>query len=387
MQHRDGHYVPMLSRGFILRDEAGRPVRISGTNTVITERKRAEDALRQSEAVLRAFVEASPFPAILSDIHGTFLYINPACVNTFGYALTDVPTMRAWRARAHPDLRYRRWVGSTWSKRLERARQSGRPFDPFEVIVRCKDGTERTVLASTVDLPGEATVSQSFVLIDVTEQRRLERGIIQAANREQSRLGMDLHDGLGQELTGLSLSLSGLSRRVRTGDAQVIEAELCSLTALAAQCIATTRAIAHGLSPLEPGCEGLRRALLRLCERGHIGDMQLKLNLVGLASRPLDHAPLDQAVGDSIYRIVQEALANAAKHSGATCTSIEAHRGRSSLTVSVRDNGRGMPAHIGSEGLGLRIMRYRAHAVGGHLDIESSPLTGTHVKCRFPLPH
>jgi PAS domain S-box-containing protein len=381
LRHKEGHYVPVLSRAFILRDYNQRPIRISGTNTDITERNRVNNALRQSEARLRAFVEASPFPTMLSDESGNLRYFNPACVRTFGYQLAEVPNLGTWRARAYPDPRYRRWVTTTWNRRLSRSVQAGRPFEPFEIVVRCKDGTDRTVLASAIGLTGDAAGTRLNVLLDVTEQRRLERGIIEAASREQRRLGMDLHDGLGQELTGLSLSLTGLSRRVRNGSYAGIEEELDSLASLAGHCIATTRAIAHGLSPVEPGCDGLERALLRLSGRGSIGAMKVKINLSGFA-----HRDLEQAVGDAIYRIVQEALTNAARHSGATQALIEAHCLGSTMNVAVSDNGCGLSATARTQGLGLNIMRYRAHAIGGHMDIESPETGGTIVKCRFPIP-
>ena len=380
MRHKDGHYFPVRARSFVLRNADGRPIRISGTNSDETERERSAEALRQSEASLRAVVDASPVPTMLTDHEGHLTYLNPASVESFGYLLDEVPTISAWRERAYPDPDYRRWVETMWAKRLNGPLRAQRASEPLELVIRCKDGSERTVRATSVGLQGDAVGARLIVLLDVTEQRRLERNALEAASREQQRIGMDLHDGLGQELTGLSLSLAALARRAKSVNDPAIDRDLQELAIIAANCIATTRSIAHGLSPVEPGCEGLERALRRLENENPLGGLTVSVAVGGY--RQLQ---LDQPIGEAIFRIVQEALTNAAKHGRASHASVEARFLASSVRVVVRDNGTGIAAATPTGGFGLKFMRYRAHAIGGHVDIESPAGGGTTVIGTFPV--
>jgi PAS domain S-box-containing protein len=380
MRHKDGHYVPVRARSFVLRNAEGRPIRISGTNSDETERERSAAALRQSEASLRAVVDASPVPTMLTDHEGNLTYLNPASVESFGYVLAEVPTIGAWRERVYPDPDYRRWVETMWAKRLNGAPRAQRASEPLELVIRCKDGSERTVRATSVGLQGDAVGARLIVLLDVTEQRRLERSALEAASREQQRIGMDLHDGLGQELTGLSLSLAALARRAKSAKDPAIDRDLQDLAMIAANCIATTRSIAHGLSPVEPGCDGLERALRRLENENPRGGLSVSVSVGGYKQ-----LHLEQPVGEAIFRIVQEALTNAAKHGRASHASVEARFLVSGVRVVVRDNGTGIAAATPTAGFGLKFMRYRAHAIGGHVDIESPAGGGTTVTGTFPV--
>ena len=376
--HRHGHYVSVLSRGFIMRDEQGAAIRLSGANTDLTERNRAAAAIRESEARLRSFVEASPVPFVLVDDGDAVLYVNPACTAAYGYRADEVTSIDAWCERLYPNATYRKWVRKQLARRMEDSLRNARPVEPLEVTLRCKDGSEKVVLSSAVPLQGGPAGRRLVVMPDVTMQRQLERAVLEAASREQHRLGMDLHDGLGQVLTGLSLMLSSLASRARRGGAVPSAAELDEVAQIAAQCIATARAIAHGLSPVAPGFDGLDKALRRLAVAGLFGDMTVGVTLIGF-----EDAPLDQPVADTIYRIVQEALANAAKHGQARHAQIDARRTAYGLSLVITDDGVGLAHASRPPGLGMNIMRYRAHAIGGRLEFDSAGARGTVV--RFDL--
>lgn len=279
--------------------------------------------------------------------------------------------------QAYPDSVYRRWVEETWTSRREPLLRTNSAFEPMEVRVRCKDGLDRTVIAYAAPLKGASAGTHLAVLFDVTEQRQLEKKILAAASREQHRIGMDLHDGLGQQLTGLSLMLTALAHSTGTKEVSVIEQELTTLATLASDCVATSRAIAHGLSPIALGSGGFERALHLLAKSTEMtSGIEISVKVLGI-----EDTGLEQAIAEPMFRIVQEALANSAKHSDATLVQIEAQLQEGVLTLTVTDNGRGLTDADPREGLGLSIMRYRARALGGRVEIWSPKTGGTVVRC------
>jgi len=124
----------------------------------ITLQVREERALRESEEVrlhaearFRAVIEKSPVPYALVDEAGRLTFINRAFVDAFGYTLEDVPTREIWWLKAYPNGAYRRWVHDTWHGRVGEAASTGKPFEPMEVFIRCKDGSYRgTHLANMI---------------------------------------------------------------------------------------------------------------------------------------------------------------------------------------------------------------------------------------------
>ena len=136
----------------------------------ITERKKSELALQQSEAKFRAIINASPVPYVLDDAQQNINFLNPAFVKTFGYTQKEIPTLADWWPKAYPDPDYRQWVMATWQARLDKAAQEGQVFEAIELNIRCKDGRFRTVMASASALGASFKDTHLVILHDVTEQ-------------------------------------------------------------------------------------------------------------------------------------------------------------------------------------------------------------------------
>ena len=213
---------------------------------------------------------------------------------------------------------------------------------------------------------------------DVTERRALGGALIGAVAAEQRRIGQEIHDGLGQELTGLALSLQALATRAEREHLS-IGGDLRQVAALATSCIGGARRIVQGLAPLSDADGSLESALDALARRMSIGAVT-----VGFACRVDAPLNLDIEVRAHLYRIAQEAVQNALKHATARTIAIELTADRERVRLVVEDDGRGLAdaAHR-RVGLGMRTMRFRAGAIGARLSVEPRPGGGTSVRCEL----
>ena len=382
LRHKDGSYRHIVANCALLRGDEGSVIGIVGSHRDITEQLAAEQALKATELSFRTVIDASPVPFAINDGDGKIGFLNVAFINTFGYTVEDIPTLPHWWGRAYPDETYRTWVQTTWARRMESAERSGTRFEPLEVTIACKDGSSRTAVVDAVELRGTFRETHLVMLVDVTEQRILEADILDAVSREQHRIGMDLHDGLGQELTGVSLLLGAMRQRLPADPGSSMAKDLDRLSALVGKSIKSTRAMAHGLAPVDLSSGGLPFAILRLVEDARaVSAMQIDVDIEGdgLSTLPVK-------VAEGLYRITQEAVGNALKHSGASRLSVLLNRVEDLVTVAISDDGRGLPTTRKFHGIGLDTMKYRARALGARLDFLATPNGGTCVRCVCPAP-
>jgi signal transduction histidine kinase len=216
-----------------------------------------------------------------------------------------------------------------------------------------------------------------LAMLDFTEIRRLEQGVREALRLERERLRADLHDGLGQELTGLSLALAALREECSAADLAWAP-KLEQLRVIAANAITTCRTIVHGLAPVARSGGGLIAALEMLAKtprRAEDPSIEMAVTEQSLVQ-------VDEAAADHLYRIAQEAITNAIKHGHATAIQVSVEVSEKTLTVEVADNGTGA-TRSANPGYGLDIMRYRAREVHGELTIVRSA-GGTRIRCTCP---
>lgn len=212
---------------------------------------------------------------------------------------------------------------------------------------------------------------------DITERRRLERELIDISNREQLRIGHDLHDGVCQQLAGIAYRASILGDHLDAkGLPESKEAE--QISALISDANSQARSVARGLFPVRLQESGLVAALEELAE--NISN-RFKLRCrFSCTARPFE---VDNEVALHLYFIAQEAVVNSAKHGRATDIDISLDEFRDRQRLQIRDDGGGfMPGKSGS-GMGIRIMRYRARVIGATLEINAGRDHGTIVACLF----
>jgi signal transduction histidine kinase len=213
------------------------------------------------------------------------------------------------------------------------------------------------------------------------ERRQLEKDIVSVSEHEQQRIGQDLHDGICQQLAAIGCAARVLAEDLQAQsvqsahDASLIEESL-------QQVVLEARNLARGIFPVHVDRSGLAAALVDL------GKMMSRLTGIPIVVNDCVDVPLDAPeVSMHLYRIAQEAVANAVKHSDATEIHIAMRLADHRLELRVEDNGKGMPPISGTrgDGMGLRTMHYRAQALEASLAIERRPEGGTLVSCRLQL--
>jgi signal transduction histidine kinase len=213
------------------------------------------------------------------------------------------------------------------------------------------------------------------------ERRELEDEVLRISGHEKARVGRDLHDSLGQKLSG-AMYLFGAYRQ-RVGQADVAaETDAAQIAATLKDAVSQVRRIARGLAPVALTEDGLTDALRRLAEEsGALFQMDIEF----YAER--EGRPRDASTAEHLYLIAQEAVNNAVKHGGGTRIVLSLDYDARGGILNIEDNGHGFamdrqPDHEG--GNGLRIMRHRAEVFGGELTVAPGPLGGVRVSCRFP---
>ena len=171
---KDGSKGWMWVQGEADVDSTGTTIGLRGAAQDITERKRAEEHIRQAEVRFRNIIEASPIPFALNDTDLNITYLNSAFTRTFGYDQSDIPTVATWWPKAYPDENYRQKVAQEWQLHLDAAERDAKPFEPMEVTIRCKDGSERTVLVTATQLVSSFMDLHLVTLYDITDRKSTE---------------------------------------------------------------------------------------------------------------------------------------------------------------------------------------------------------------------
>ena len=216
----------------------------------------------------------------------------------------------------------------------------------------------------------------SVAIRDITELKRLEREILEGLTRERQRIGRDLHDGLGQELTGVALMLRALATRLQR-DCPAAAESANEIIGLVNQSLDSARALAHGLLPVSVERGGLICALRSLAKRSRdVYGMDVRFR-----AEVWPELRLDETQAGDLYRIAQEALTNAARHSCATRVKIMLQVDQGSYCLKIADNGVGIAGSgRAAAGMGLQIMAHRAEIVGAKLEILSNMPRGTLIR-------
>jgi PAS domain S-box-containing protein len=381
--HKAGHYIHVLSRGFPVRREPKGPVtRVVGTHLDITEQKRTEAALRESEERLTLAFAGAQEGVWDWNLETNAVVYSPRWKQMLGYADDEIePHISAWERLVHPDDRVRADEANDSVARGERMYEA-------EFRLRHKTGGYVHVLSRGFPIrrePGGPVVRIVGTHFDLTERKRAERTelltrLVFAQEDERRRIAREMHDQFGEQLTALGHRIAALK------DASAGHPELAvpvqAVEAVARQLDEDVDHLVWELRPTALDDLGLHAALANYVknwsERARIS---CELRAFGL----LDNRLASEAE-TTLYRIAQEALTNVAKHSRAKHVDVILERRADQVLLIVEDDGVGFdPEESGStrQGFGLLGMQERASLVGAMLQVESSPGKGTTILVRM----
>lgn len=351
----------------------------------IVRRRTAEEQLRESEERYRTAIEYSNDGVVLIK-ERTLWYVNRKFAELFGYGLRREIVGKSLAVILHPEDRDR-------VMDIARSRSEGEPAPSrYDFKGIKKDGTSLYIAVSAANVLYKGESVNLVYMRDVTERRRqedeirhLSRRLIAGIEDERKHLAADLHDEFGQSLTALHLGVESLQSSLPTD--LVLQQTSCEKLVGVIEGLADNiRKISSNLRPdmldhlgLIPTLEWYAQELGQ-----RVDGLEVEFEAVGFKRR------LDPQVEIVLYRIMQEALNNVVKHSGASKVSIRFTYSHPTAILVVADNGRGMnvsevpPAGEPAKGIGLIGIRERVASVGGVLDIHSEPGKGTTVRVALP---
>lgn len=409
-RRKDGDKIVVMSHWALDRDEFGRRGYVLETNTDITQRKRAEEALTRSREQLRTIVEQADAGMAHADRSGRINFVNRRFCEIIGYDESEI-LGRDTSHFTHPDDAgkthelFRQLINKARPFQLEKRyiRKDGSTVwgSVSASRVRGIDGKVQSAIAVVIDITArkvaEVKLERSKQLLEkLVEQRTkalsltnaelkseierrkgLEGEILAVADREQQRLGQELHDGLCQHLTAVAFMARSVALRLRNH--RVIDAaDIEKIAELVNNAATDTRNLSRALHRADIDSAGFITALEDLVDR-EIWKIPCRLEVK--PSFRLEH----DAAAAQLYRIAREAVINANKHSQAREIVIKLERSPRGMVLRVIDDGTGLSNESGPrQGLGFHIMNYRAQLMGGRLEIESAKGGGMCISCYLP---
>ena len=414
---RDGRRITVLVRQSLDRDSEGNPASVLLNITDITERKRIEEALREAGERFRFMAESMPQKVFTARADGGIDYLSRQWKKFSGLPAKELLGW-SWVSFIHPDdvdENVRRWkasvaTGADFELKHRFRRKDGEYRWHLSRAFAMRDSDRKITLwiGSSTDIDdmmraqeelmaaearlaghagqleelvaertGELREAHAQLVLEAEERKRLEAAIADAIEDERERLGRELHDGVLQELTGISMMMHVLAQTLEE-PAPVEAKEAARLCSMLDTAHGNVRDLSKDFYPVELKQHGLLAALRGVAQRA-----QDRSGVSCEVDANTDSTEmLSESTAVQLFRIAQEAVQNAMKHAHARTVLIRLDKIQGGWSLTVRDDGVGLPeAKQETQGMGLRIMRYRAQVIQGTLSVGKAEGGGTMVTC------
>ena len=329
--------------------------------------------IEQQAETFHTLVKTAHEAIFLIDIHGIIQFVNPAAETLFGYAAKELQGKNIKKLMPSPHReKHDDYIEEYLKTGVKKIIGQGR-----QLVGQRKDGSSFPMYLSVGEIELKHSHLFAGLIMDLSTQQTLQREILAIPAREQQRIGEELHDGLGQQLTGLSMLAQSLLNKATKPEHELATQLASGLH----EALTQVRALSRGLMPVQIYADGFMMSLQEITESiEQQSQIPIKLQIDDVVLL------FDDSTATHLYRIVQESLHNAIKHADASQINVSLKIEQDHGVLEVIDNGIGIPLNlVGSSGLGLNIMRHRCGLFDGEITINPFGKRGTKVCCRFPI--
>ncbi len=368
VRKKDGSIAIVVVNGRVRYDENGDFIQTHCMMMDITKHRKAEEALRKAEREKALILGAMSERVIYYDENRRIIWANHVAAKTAGMAIEEMAGKFCF----------------------ELMHKSATPCDgcPAMIVFQTHsahageiqvDGKVLEMSAHPVFDEQNHFVGVVQIAADITERKQLERELLDISSKERRRIGHDLHDGMGQQLTGISFLATALHNQLTNLQPDAAESA-ARIAQSADSALKLMRSILQGLCLVTAEPQGLMSALTILASNT---TGICRIECVFSCNRPV--MMTDYTAASHLFNIAQEAVCNAVKHSKCSCIRITLEQRRDFVKMFIQDNGCGFTPQPGDQhGMGQRTMRYRASIIGATIEIKGTTGEGTTVTCLVP---
>ena len=390
----DGTYAWVCDRLFIIRDSKGQPIRMLGAKQDITERKKSEKAIRKSNERFEMVASATNDVIWDWDLTKDFIWWNANFYSHFGYKRKNTPSnISSWHNAVHEDDRERVIYGINacienkefyWTDEYRFLHADGSIAFVLDrgYLLYNEEGKPYRMVGAMLDIT-ERKKAEEKIQHSYEEIRQLASHLQEVREEERAAMAREVHDELGQQLTGLKMDVSWLNKKLAGSD-PIITDKIKDTILLLDDAVKTVRKIATELRPSILDDLGLLAALEWQCD-----EFRKKSGInISFKSVPFDKI-IPENFGIALFRILQESLTNIARHARAKNIAVELQVLDRELYLDIKDDGVGFVTSnvAGKKTLGLLGMKERTMMIGGSYRIDSEPGKGAAVHVILPLPN
>ncbi len=377
-KHKMGNRVWLDVRFNVINDDDGTPKFCVITICDIRKQKTTENRLRSSMAISQAIFETSREAMITFDEKGNILTCNQTASRLFKYPKEELLGKNAAELLPFPhNISQTDYIVKSLKTGENKLIRQGRESQAIR-----KDGSVIPIEISVSKVHPDKRVIYATIIRDISDRREMEKKVLKASDTERKRIGRELHDGLGQMLTGIRMLSENLARKLKANAVPGAD-EVKEISEMVKEADEYTRVLSRGMVQVDVVKKGLSVALQNLCDRIS------KVKGIACVYYETGKGEIDDhTTAVHLYRIAQEAISNAVKHSEAKLIKVRLTSNEERTVMIIDDDGVGFcpdEQEEGSmQGAGLQIMKYRATVLGGILEIVRTQDDITRVRCIIP---